>query len=267
MMDKISVITVVYNGAEYLEDTIKSVINQSYENVEYLIIDGGSKDGTVEIIKKYKDYLAYWISEPDDGLYFAMNKGIDKATGNWIIFMNCGDNFYDKDVLSRVFTRDIPKSIDAILGGAFVRCYWSDFYINARKEKDIWKSFVHQCLFTRRELNIKYKFDTKFVTASDYNFVYTIFSKGHKFLSIKLIVSSILYINSGFTSKYEILNKVETLRAIKMHSKDTLSFVHHYSYHYFALIRKRLAVIINRINPDLILRIRKIRDKYKRFEE
>jgi cellulose synthase/poly-beta-1,6-N-acetylglucosamine synthase-like glycosyltransferase len=94
----ISIITVVYNGEKFLEETIKSVINQTYDNVEYIIIDGGSSDGTIDIIKKYEDYIDYWVSEKDNGIYDAMNKGIDLATGIWINFMNAGDLFFDNTI-------------------------------------------------------------------------------------------------------------------------------------------------------------------------
>jgi glycosyltransferase involved in cell wall biosynthesis len=87
----ISIVTVVFNGEKYLEETIQSVLNQTYDNVEYIIIDGGSTDGTVDILKRYDDKIDYWVSEKDSGIYDAMNKGIDVATGQWINFINIGD--------------------------------------------------------------------------------------------------------------------------------------------------------------------------------
>jgi len=89
----ISIITVVFNGEQLLEKTIQSVINQTYDNVEYIIIDGGSTDRTIEIIQKYEHAIDYWISENDKGIYNAMNKGISLATGAWVNFMNGGDIF------------------------------------------------------------------------------------------------------------------------------------------------------------------------------
>ena len=86
---RISIVTVVYNGASTLEQTILSVLGQTYPHIEYIIIDGGSKDGTVDIIKKYQDRIAYWVSEPDEGIYDAMNKGIRHASGDWIYFLGC----------------------------------------------------------------------------------------------------------------------------------------------------------------------------------
>ena len=98
----ISIITVVYNGEQFLEETIQSVINQTYKNIEYIIVDGGSTDGTVDIIKKYENNILYWVSEKDAGIYDAMNKGIDGASGNFAIFMNGGDKFYENDTIAKV---------------------------------------------------------------------------------------------------------------------------------------------------------------------
>ena len=95
----ISIITVSYNAVKTIEDTINSVLNQTYPNIEYIIIDGGSTDGTLDVIKKYQDKITYWVSEPDKGIYDAMNKGALKATGVWLHFMNAGDTFYDEQVL------------------------------------------------------------------------------------------------------------------------------------------------------------------------
>ena len=94
----ISIITVVFNGEKYLEETIQSVINQSYDNVEYIIIDGGSTDGTLDIIKKYEDKISYWVSEKDEGIYDAMNKGLKVVTGKYISILNA-DDYYEKDAL------------------------------------------------------------------------------------------------------------------------------------------------------------------------
>lgn len=98
----ISIVTVVYNGEKYLEETIESVINQTYDNVEYIIIDGGSTDGTRDIIKKYEDKIDYWVSERDKGIYDAMNKGILLSRGHWLNFMNAGDIFVNDNILKEI---------------------------------------------------------------------------------------------------------------------------------------------------------------------
>jgi len=101
-LPKISVITVVWNDAKGLERTIKSVISQTYENLEFIVIDGGSTDGTLEVIKKYANKIDYWVSEKDNGIYDAMNKGIKVATGTWVNFMNAGDIFVSNNVLNSI---------------------------------------------------------------------------------------------------------------------------------------------------------------------
>jgi glycosyltransferase involved in cell wall biosynthesis len=107
----LTIITVCFNDADQLEKTILSVINQTYSNYEYVIIDGASTDGTANIIKKYSDKINVWVSEPDNGIYDAMNKGLDKAKGEWVNFMNAGDTFASNTVLADVFSFEYPDYI------------------------------------------------------------------------------------------------------------------------------------------------------------
>jgi glycosyltransferase involved in cell wall biosynthesis len=112
MPDRISVITIVYNNVAEIEGTLCSVLEQSYPAVEYIVIDGGSTDGTVAIIAKYINRLAYFISEPDNSLYDAMNKGIKASSGEWLLFLNSGDRFFNNDVLKEVFeNRQLPNPV------------------------------------------------------------------------------------------------------------------------------------------------------------
>lgn len=99
---KISIITVCYNAEKHIRKTMDGVFAQTYANIEYIIIDGGSKDGTVAIIREYESRISYWVSEKDGGLYDAMNKGLSAATGDYVFFLNADDQFYDNDVLSKV---------------------------------------------------------------------------------------------------------------------------------------------------------------------
>jgi glycosyltransferase involved in cell wall biosynthesis len=111
---KFSIITVNYNNRDGLLKTIESVINQSYRDFEYIVIDGGSTDGSIDILKKYDNRITYWISEPDGGIYQGMNKGIAKATGDYLNFMNSGDCFYSNNVLQEV--ADYGSHADIITG-------------------------------------------------------------------------------------------------------------------------------------------------------
>jgi hypothetical protein len=115
----ITVITVVLNGEKTLEKTIESVISQTYPNVEYIIIDGGSTDGTLDIIKKYEDYIDYWVSEPDDSIYDAMNKGIIVSTGNYLYFMGSSDKIFSTStiffILSKINFRVIENLLACVI--------------------------------------------------------------------------------------------------------------------------------------------------------
>jgi len=106
-MPKFTIITINYNNCAGLEKTIQSVVNQTYQDFEYIVIDGGSTDGSVDVIKKYADRIDYWVSEPDNGVYNAMNKGIAQSHGEYLNFMNSGDSFHSRDVLQRIYEQKI----------------------------------------------------------------------------------------------------------------------------------------------------------------
>ena len=112
---KLSIITINYNNKAGLQKTIDSVICQTWKDYEWIIIDGGSTDGSKELIEKYQQHFAYWCSEPDKGVYNAMNKGIAKAKGEYLNFMNSGDRFYAKDTLEQVFVNNTPNA-DMVYG-------------------------------------------------------------------------------------------------------------------------------------------------------
>lgn len=111
----ISIITVVFNGEILLENTIKSVLHQTYPNIEYLIVDGHSTDGTLSIIEKYSAKVSKWVSEPDKGLYDAMNKSLDLATGDFVWFMNAGDRIFAHDTVERMVAKYTPET-DVLYG-------------------------------------------------------------------------------------------------------------------------------------------------------
>lgn len=118
-MNKVSVVTVNYNNSRGLEDTIKSVLSQTYKNIEFIIVDGGSTDSSLEVIKRYRDQIDFYVSEKDAGIYDAMNKGIKLATGSWINFMNSGDKFHEDDSISKVFSHNISDNINLVYGSQY----------------------------------------------------------------------------------------------------------------------------------------------------
>lgn len=206
---KVSVITVCYNSATTLEETILSVLNQTYPEVEYIIIDGGSTDGTVDIIKKYADRLAYWVSEPDKGIYDAMNKGIAAATGDYINFMNSGDKFYDSNTIESIF--DVFHEEDVIYGDTLNisdLCSYIEHCLPLEEMKRI-LPFGHQSTFVKSTTIRENLFNLHYKSASDYNQLFQIWRKGAKFLYLPYIVS-VFDARGGFSA----LNKQIVLREV-----------------------------------------------------
>lgn len=170
-MLKITVITVVYNAAEDLEKTILSVVDQDYNNIEYVVIDGFSTDSTLDIIKKYSDSIDNYISERDSGIYDAMNKGINLSTGEYLIFMNAGDVFYDNHVVSSVA---ISISEMAIYYGKAMFVSRSNQWIYKRKATRLSltrKNICHQTAFYPRQLFVHNgAYDTNYSILADWAF-------------------------------------------------------------------------------------------------
>jgi Glycosyl transferase family 2 len=148
-----SVITIVFNGEEKLAQTIQSVINQNHDNFEYIIIDGGSTDKTLEIIREYESLIDYWISEKDSGIYDAMNKGIDLANGQWLSFMNCADLFYSYQSLNSV---PLAGEIDFYYSDSILYNY--DKAVRLHKCSQDKKIFIHQSIIYKRDIHAKYKY-------------------------------------------------------------------------------------------------------------
>lgn len=171
MQPKLSVITIVYNNVKDIERTMLSVLNQTYPNIEYILIDGDSKDGTKDIIYKYKSRLAQFISEPDKGIYDAMNKGLALATGDYVLFMNSGDEIYAPVTVAEVF--DSAASADIYYGETeMFNERWES--LGQRRhhspENFDWQSFKygmsisHQAIYVKRSLaepfNLEYKYSS-----------------------------------------------------------------------------------------------------------
>lgn len=195
----ITVITVVRNGEETLEETILSVINQTYTNIEYIIIDGASTDGTLGIIKKYEEKIDYWTSEPDYGIYDAMNKGILLSTGEWINFMNSGDSFYSLQVINEILLYFV-KNIDIIYGNRYID--YKKSKKSCSKLSDLYfilgGMICHQAIFARKELfHIKY-FDTTYKIYADKDWLIYLFINNFTFKYIPYIFCN--YDSHGISS-------------------------------------------------------------------
>lgn len=190
MKPLISVVTVCFNAVKDIEKTILSVINQTYENIEYIIIDGGSTDGTVDVIKKYADRITYWISEPDKGIYDAMNKGIKVATGEWINFMNAGDCFVKETVLEDCFGRTVYNHDERVLYGNCIYKYkWGYRRVVPEDIRNIVNrmTMCHQSVFIRGYKDVY--FDLEYKLAADYNQILCLYMDNQRFRYINCYVA------------------------------------------------------------------------------
>ena len=195
---RFSVITINYNNRDGLKRTIESVVSQNHSDFEYIIIDGGSTDGSVGVIKEYVEDITYWVSEADKGIYNAMNKGTSHATGDYLIFMNSGDCFHSPDVLS-----SIPAYQEDIICGKILRGN-STIPSGHRKATitliDLMRDALpHQAMFIRREIMNRYPYDEKYKVYADWKFcVESIIIGNCSFRNIETIVAD--YDTSGISA-------------------------------------------------------------------
>jgi glycosyltransferase involved in cell wall biosynthesis len=213
-MPKLSIITINYNNASGLDQTIQSVINQTFSDFEYIIIDGASTDNSVEIIKKYEQKISFWSSEKDTGVYNAMNKGIKKAGGEYCLFLNSGDYLAEKDILTKVFST--KSNADIIYGNMLID------YLNGKKEKgkmppqiDLYQMYVdtlwHPVSFIKRELFEKYGYyDESYKIVADYEFFFkVVIQKKVSLYYVPLYVSVFVFNGLSSDSKNKEQEKEE----------------------------------------------------------
>ena len=189
---KISIITISYNSARYIQQTIRSVASQTYPNKEYIIIDGGSTDGTIDIIRRFEDNIEKWVSEPDNGIADAMNKGLALATGDFVIFLHSDDYFVDENVLS-IASACLSSNFEIFLfniflsnnkGNRFFRPRGFNWWLNLKT------GVYHQSVICTRTLFKRIgNFDTAFRVAMDYDFFLRAYRVGVKTKKIDLPLS------------------------------------------------------------------------------
>ena len=193
---KITVVTVCRNAENCIKETIESVLSQSCDDYEYLIIDGASTDNTIDIISSFCEEFASkninfrYISEPDDGIYDAMNKALDISGGEWILFMNAGDSFFSPDVLSDVYAEDLHGS-DVVYGNILMKDnghYKKDPAGNPEDQVNH-SPICHQAMFTRTDILRKYRFDTGYELAADYDTMIRMFKDGRSFKKLDKTIS------------------------------------------------------------------------------
>lgn len=201
MQPVFSIITITYNASRWLEKTILSVLSQSYPGIEYIIIDGKSTDGTVDIIRQYETGLSFWISEPDAGLYDAMNKGLQHATGDYVWFMNAGDTFYTANTIQKVADLISRKKVlpDVIYGETAI-VGEDGKHIGMRRlkapERLNWKSFrmgmlvCHQSFIAKRKIVPSY--DLQYKYSADYDWCIRCLKDASAVRNSRLILANFL---------------------------------------------------------------------------
>lgn len=244
----ISVVTVVFNGAKHLEKTINSVLKQTYDNVEYIIIDGGSTDGTLDIIRQYEEQIDYWVSEPDGGIYDAMNKAAALATGEWINFMNTGDNFHDNKVISSMFNGVDLDEVSVVYGD--VIHVFSHKYKVLHKSRPLKlfyqsKPFSHQSVFVKTTFLQNKSFDQQYPINADYDFFYKLYQADLKFLYQPIVVAN--YDMFGASTDY-VKSFQERKRILLQYDPQKVSYL---SYKLF--LKLKLKEIIKSLLPNRLV--------------
>jgi glycosyltransferase involved in cell wall biosynthesis len=232
---KFSIITVTYNAEKVLEDTIQSVIFQTYRNVEYIIVDGASKDHTLEIVNKYHNRINKVISEPDKGLYDAMNKGIQLATGDYLCFLNAGDKFHDSETLQKVVHTLKGQELPDVIYGETAIVDEEGHFLHMRRLSAPahlnWKSFkqgmlvCHQAFFANRELAINHLYDLQYRFSADFDWCIRIMKKAKCLHNTRLTL--IDYLNEGMTTKNHKASLKERFCIMAKHYGLISTILHH----------------------------------------
>jgi glycosyltransferase involved in cell wall biosynthesis len=229
---QVSIVTIDFNNLAGLKATFASVVTQTNRDFEYIVIDGGSQDGSVEFLQQHSEHFSYCISEPDRGIYDAMNKGVAAAIGKWVIFMNSGDLFYEDETLARVVDRLADNDV---VYGEWVSIF-NDEYGNRTKHgkpsdlSQIWNKIpaCHQSILVRRELLSEHPFDISLKWCGDHDLLAKLYQLGCKFQQIPVIVTK--FDASGGTA-----------RELRSYTQERWSIYHRY----FEKMLKRELYFIN----------------------
>ena len=217
---KLSVVTIVFNNVRDIERTLLSVLNQSYSNIEYVVIDGGSVDGTLEILNKYRPRISTVISEADNGIYDAMNKGLANATGDYVLFMNSGDEIYAPDTVEKIFSTQPDADIYYGETEMFDENWKS---LGQRRHKAplqfTWKDFKHgmsishQAIYIRRAITTRY--DTNYKLSADIDWILRAAKNAKKIVNTKRYVAK--YLVGGMSKKRHRQSLIERFHIFSNH--------------------------------------------------
>lgn len=225
----VSIITACRNSEKTIEQTIRSVLGQTYPDIEYIVIDGGSTDSTPEIIKKYGGRIAKWVSEPDEGVYDAMNKGIMLSTGDILQFLNSGDFLYNETIIENMVKKFSDENIFGVYGNVEVLNDYRKKKITRgcriTFNKLLFRHICHQALFVRRSLFDEFgMFSTSFELAADHDFIIRAIKKYQdNFMYVNEIIA--VYRDGGMSCKRMDAMKMEELKIISSNYNPALFLI------------------------------------------
>lgn len=225
---KVSIITVNFNNLSGLKKTVQSVLTQTHGELEYIIIDGGSDDGSKQYIEEIKNDLNYYVSEPDNGIYHAMNKGIEKATGSYLLFLNSGDRLVNENTIERIFFNDLEESV---IHGNIIKVKEGKT-INIQKGPEcryLTKTFMyydtinHQSSFINRKMFAKYgMYNESYKITSDWAYYLKLVLNNESFLYINVDVAY-FEIGGAASQNPELIDREKTIEVEKLLGKTDLN--------------------------------------------
>lgn len=234
LIPKLSVITVTYNAEKTLERTLKSVREQTYLHIEHIVVDGKSKDNTLALIRRYQNSGLKWISEPDNGLYDAMNKGADMASGDYLCFLNAGDTFFASDTVEKWMRQIVAQNkLPDIVYGETSIVDDSGTFLHMRRlrapERLTWKSFrqgmlvCHQAFIVKRAIFVSYDLAYRF--SSDFDWCVRLMKTAGTIYNTRLTL--INYLHEGITTANRKASLKERYRIMAKHYGQVSTFLHH----------------------------------------
>ena len=255
MNPKFSIITVSFNTLNDFKNTLNSITEQIFKNFELIVVDGNSSDGTIDEIRKNEEHISQYIIEEDEGIYDAMNKGINFANSEWIIFLNSGDTFFNKNVLIEIDKIDLIN-YEIVYGKTIINNHNVRYSDNPKKINSNFISmpFCHQSSLVRTDL-MKKKFDLKYKVSSDFDFFLKCYRENRNFLFTNSYIASVK--SGGLSDKNRQLVFNENIKILKNNNLNS-----RVSLLYFFKIKEYFLSYIKKIIPKTIL-IKLIRLKNK----
>ncbi len=242
-MPLFSIIVVSLNTKNKFLKTIRSIEKQKYKNYEIIIVDGKSKDGTIDIIKKFKKKKIKFIIEKDKGIYDAMNKGVKISSGKWIIFLNSGDIFNNFNVLKKISQKKI-RDYEILFGNTVINNRYFNYTLKGRHFDDetVLMPFCHQSSVVKRKILLNLRFNLKYKISSDFNFFIGSFYKKYSFLDLNLIISNVA--SGGLSDLNRKKVYQENIKILRQYRDGIKFFITLYSYLVFDIFKNVIKLLI-----------------------